>query len=201
MSDYAASPQEKKRSMLFDSESTEIRPWGITNHSQVPTLWQSPVPFYKQENTKETVLYYSTISQLFITVRTRRLLPTWFRAYRQKKEAEQEKNGWLFRLFPIYNCKRIYFVAFVGFSNVWKQGYAPYKYIKRSLEDAFVMRAYEPTKYRRCCPYQRGVSKQNETNRFQWFCFFNKCQYIIVFLLAVLLLLSKWKKYPKQSRI
>jgi hypothetical protein len=76
-------------------------------------------------------------------------------AFAKKKEAEQEKMADYFGYFRFtIGQKRIYFVAFVGFL-MYENGDIDraYKYIKRSLEDAFfVMRAYEPTKYRRCCP-------------------------------------------------
>ncbi len=50
MSDYAASPQEKKKYVDLTQKyrDSSLR---YTNHNQVRTLWQSPVHFYKQENT------------------------------------------------------------------------------------------------------------------------------------------------------
>jgi hypothetical protein len=90
--------------------------------------------------------------------------------FAKKKEAEQEKNGWLFRLFPIYiGQKRNIFRCVRWLSNVWKRRYWSRLQIHKTLawRCSFVMRAYTNLRnIEDAAHYQRGVSKQNETNRF-----------------------------------
>jgi hypothetical protein len=96
-------------------------------------------------------------------------------------------------------AKRIYFVAFVGFSNVWKRRYWPRLYIKRSLEDAFCnarLRTYEISMPIINEAYQNKMKPID----FSWFSF-NKCQYIIcVPVGGAFFTFKQMKKYLKQKQ-
>jgi cell division protein FtsB len=206
MSDYAASLQEKKKYIVLtkkhrDSSLNYYKPQSSAyimaksstlldagKHKETLALLLNYFPKIAQNSDDRAVIAY-IISQ----------------AYRQKKDAEQEKK-WLTisAISDLQLAKKEYIslrsLAFLMYENGDID--RAYKYIKRSLEDALFcnarLRTYEISKMLPII--NEAYQKQNETNRFQLVLFLISASILSVFLLAVLFLLFKQMKKLSKAK-
>ena len=206
MSDYAASLQEKKNYIVLtkkyrDSSLNCYKPQSSAyimaksstlldagKHKETLDLLLNYFPKIAHNSDDRAVIAY-IISQ----------------AYRQKKDAEQEKK-WLTisAISDLQLAKKEYIslrsLAFLMYENGDID--RAYKYIKRSLEDALFcnarLRTYEISKMLPII--NEAYQKQNETNRFQLVLFLISASILSVFLLAVLFLLFKQMKKLSKAK-
>ncbi|WP_206751879.1 DUF6377 domain-containing protein [Flavobacterium glaciei] len=206
MSDYAASLQEKKKYIILtkkyrDSSLNYYKPQSSAyimaksstlldagKHKETLVLLLNYFPKISQNSDDRAVIAY-IISQ----------------AYRQKKDAEQEKK-WLTisAISDLQLAKKEYIslrsLAFLMYENGDID--RAYKYIKRSLEDALFcnarLRTYEISKMLPII--NEAYQKQNETNRFQLVLFLISASILSVFLLAVLFLFFKQMKKLSKAK-
>lgn len=200
MSDYAASLQEKKKYIILtkkhrDSSLNYYKPQSSAyimaqsstlldagKHKETLTLLLNYFPKIAHNSDDRAVIAY-IVSQ----------------AYRQKKDAEQEKK-WLTisAISDLQLAKKEYIslrsLAFLMYEN--GDFDRAYTYIKRSLEDALFcnarLRTYEISKMLPII--NEAYQKQNETNRFQLVLFLISVSILSVFLLVLLFLLFKQMK-------
>ncbi|WP_369765937.1 DUF6377 domain-containing protein [Flavobacterium sp. WC2429] len=200
MSDYAASPQEKKKydvltqryrdstmlsypsqsSLKFIDQASKLIEY--QKFDQTLTLLLKHFPEIAKDNPEHAVVAY-LISQSF----------------HGKKETEQEKK-WLAisAISDLQLAKKEYIslrsLAFL----LYEEGDIDrsYKYMKRSLEDAVFcnarLRTYEISKMMPII--NEAYQKQNETNRFQLILFLISASILSLFLMTALFLLFKQMK-------
>ncbi len=206
MSDYAASPQEKKKYVELTQKYRD-----------------SSLKYYKPQSSAYIMAKSSTLLQAGKYDETIALLLNYFptiannsddraviayiisQGYRQKKEAQQEKK-WLIisAISDLQLAKKEYIslrsLAFLMYENGDID--RAYKYIKRALEDALFcnarLRTYEISKMLPII--NEAYQKQNETNRFQLVLFLISASILSVFLLAVLFLLFKQMKKVSKAK-
>jgi cell division protein FtsB len=206
MSDYAASLQEKKKYIILtkkhrDSSLNYYKPQSSAyimaqsstlldagKHKETLTLLLNYFPKIAHNSDDRAVIAY-IVSQ----------------AYRQKKDAEQEKK-WLTisAISDLQLAKKEYIslrsLAFLMYEN--GDFDRAYTYIKRSLEDALFcnarLRTYEISKMLPII--NEAYQKQNETNRFQLILFLISVSILSVFLLVLLFLLFKQMKKLSKAK-
>lgn len=206
MSDYAASLQEKKKYIILtkkhrDSSLNYYKPQSSAyimaqsstlldagKHKETLTLLLNYFPKIAHNSDDRAVIAY-IVSQ----------------AYRQKKDAEQEKK-WLTisAISDLQLAKKEYIslrsLAFLMYEN--GDFDRAYTYIKRSLEDALFcnarLRTYEISKMLPII--NEAYQKQNETNRFQLVLFLISVSILSVFLLVLLFLLFKQMKKLSKAK-
>ena len=206
MSDYAASPQEKKKYVELTQKYRD-----------------SSLRYYKPQSSAYIMAKSSTLLQAGKYNETVALLLNYFptiannsddraviaymisQSYRQKKETQQEKK-WLIisAISDLQLAKKEYIslrsLAFLMYEN--GDNDRAYKYIKRALEDALFcnarLRTYEISKMLPII--NEAYQKQNETNRYQLVLFLISASILSLFLLAVLFLLFKQVKKVSKAK-
>jgi hypothetical protein len=117
-------------------------------------MWQ----VYRYWKYNETPFFYSTISDYYIVVQI--VIYIISQAYHQKKDADQEKN-WLIisALSDLKLAKKEYISTLLGFI-MYEEGNIDrsYKYMKRSLEDAFYCNARLTYEISKMMPIISGIS-------------------------------------------
>ena len=206
MSDYAASPQEKKKYVALTQKYRD-----------------SSLHYYKPQSSAYIMAKSSTLLQTGKHKETLALLLQYFptvahnsddraviaymisQGFRQKNDAEQEQK-WLIisAISDLQLAKKEYIslrsLAFFMYENGAMD--RAYTYIKRSLEDALFcnarLRTYEISKMLPII--NEAYQKQNETNRSQLVLFLISVSILSVFLLAVLFLLFKQMKKLSKAK-
>ena len=206
MSDYAASPQEKKKYIVLtkkyrDASLNYYKPQSSAyimaksstfldagKQNETLTLLLNYFPKIAQNSPDKAVIAY-IISQ----------------AYHEKKDLEQEKK-WLIisAISDLQLAKKEYIslrlLAFILFEDGDID--RAYTYMKRSLEDALFcnarLRTYEISKMMPII--NEAYQKQNETNRFQLVLFLICASILSAFLLVLLFLLFKQMKKLSKAK-
>ena len=206
MSDYAASPQEKKKYVELTQKYRDSSLWYYKPQSNAYIMAKSSTLLQagKYDETIAILLnYFPTIAH---NSDDRAVIAYMIsQGYRQKKEAQQEKK-WLLisAISDLQLAKKEYIslrsLAFLMYEN--GDNDRAYKYIKRALEDALFcnarLRTYEISKMLPII--NEAYQKQNETNRFQLVLFLISASILSVFLLAVLFLLFKQMKKVSKAK-
>ena len=206
MSDYAASPQEKKKYVVLTQKyrDSSLRYYKPQSSAYIMAKSSTLLQAGKHNETVALLLnYFPTIAH---NSEDRAVIAYMIsQGFRQKKEAEQEKK-WLIisAISDLQLAKKEYIslrsLAFLMYENGDID--RAYKYIKRSLEDALFcnarLRTYEISKMLPII--NEAYQKQNETNRFQLVLFLISASILSVFLLAVLFLLFKQMKKVSKAK-
>ena len=206
MSDYAASPQEKKKYVDLTQKyrDSSLRYYKPQSSAYIMAKSSTLLQAGKHNETVALLLnYFPTIAH---NSEDRAVIAYMIsQGFRQKKEAEQEKK-WLIisAISDLQLAKKEYIslrsLAFLMYENGDID--RAYKYIKRSLEDALFcnarLRTYEISKMLPII--NEAYQKQNETNRFQLVLFLISASILSVFLLAVLFLLFKQMKKVSKAK-
>ncbi|MFV8357604.1 DUF6377 domain-containing protein [Flavobacterium sp. XS1P32] len=206
MSDYAASPQEKKKYVVLTQKyrDSSLRYYKPQSSAYIMAKSSTLLQAGKYNETVALLLnYFPTIAH---NSEDRAVIAYMIsQGFRQKKEAEQEKK-WLIisAISDLQLAKKEYIslrsLAFLMYENGDID--RAYKYIKRSLEDALFcnarLRTYEISKMLPII--NEAYQKQNETNRFQLVLFLISASILSVFLLAVLFLLFKQMKKVSKAK-
>ncbi|MFV8358131.1 DUF6377 domain-containing protein [Flavobacterium sp. XS1P32] len=206
MSDYAASPQEKKKYVDLTQKyrDSSLRYYKPQSSAYIMAKSSTLLQAGKHNETVALLLnYFPTIAH---NSEDRAVIAYMIsQGYRQKKDAEQEKK-WLIisAISDLQLAKKEYIslrsLAFLMYENGDID--RAYKYIKRSLEDALFcnarLRTYEISKMLPII--NEAYQKQNETNRFQLVLFLISASILSVFLLVVLFLLFKQIKKVSKAK-
>ncbi|MFV8331772.1 DUF6377 domain-containing protein [Flavobacterium sp. GSP14] len=206
MSDYAASPQEKKKYVNLTQKyrDSSLRYYKPQSSAYIMAKSSTLLQAGKHNETVALLLnYFPTIAH---NSEDRAVIAYMIsQGFRQKKEAEQEKK-WLIisANSDLQLAKKEYIslrsLAFLMYET--EDIDRAYKYIKRSLEDALFcnarLRTYEISKMLPII--NEAYQKQNETNRFQLVLFLISASILSVFLLAVLFLLFKQMKKVSKAK-
>nr|WP_309755285.1 DUF6377 domain-containing protein [Flavobacterium sp.] len=206
MSDYAASPQEKKKYVDLTQKyrDSSLRYYKPQSSAYIMAKSSTLLQAGKHNETVALLLnYFPTIAH---NSEDRAVIAYMIsQGFRQKKEAEQEKK-WLIisAISDLQLAKKEYIslrsLAFLMYENGDID--RAYKYIKRSLEDALFCNARLRTcEISKMLPIiNEAYQKQNETNRFQLVLFLINASILSVFLLAVLFLLFKQMKKVSKAK-
>ncbi|MGO4817061.1 DUF6377 domain-containing protein [Flavobacterium sp. W22_SRS_FP1] len=200
MSDYAASPQEKKKYELLTQQYRDSTIQSYPSSSKLRLIDQASklIGNQKYDETLRLLLdYFPTIPENNPDQAIVAYLIS--QSYHGKKEVEQEKKWLAISAISDLQLAKKEYISLRSLAYILYQDGdidRSYKYMKRALEDALFcnarLRTYEISKMMPII--NEAYQKQNETNRSQLILFLLSASVLSLFLMAALFMLFKQMK-------